>query len=290
MTRSFPSSVTNPATNPRRQRGFGFSLRTNFQHHALIGIVSEHLTPVHIYKSMPISRASAMHSQLVNHSNDSHSTITPATKSTNAFRVRRRRSRQVMIGGSDLVQTVSDAIYNASFARTSTESSVSSLTSAQENGPIPERGAVLSRLSDSNTSARKNAQDLQQGPRFTNKPNGTPLGTILEQHSSYTLQSRCSNKTLTINSYRLPGSKNQVLVEFQPGPVHRVRSRSLDERGLTRIRRIRTILDSEIDRLRKSSDTIDGTTPAPAEPAQPPYPQPQRPTTPVCSVDYRTRR
>ncbi|GAB7340222.1 hypothetical protein MBLNU457_6687t2 [Dothideomycetes sp. NU457] len=194
-----------------------------------------------------------------------------------------------MVGASDLVQTVSDAIYNASIARTDTETSGRSYSSANDTVPNPEDRDVLSRLPDTDTSAGQNAQIVQQGPRFLNKPHGTPLGTILEQHSSYTLRSRCSNKTLTINSYRLPNSKHQVLVEFQPGPVQRVRALSVDEGGMSRLRRVRTILDQEMGRLRMSSDTTDNLLPAPTGPAQPPYPPPQRPTTPVEGVNY-TRR
>jgi len=63
-----------------------------------------------------------------------------------------------MIGGSDLVQNVSDAIYNASLARTSTESSAISCSSANETAPTYEDSDVLSRLPESDTSAWKNAQ------------------------------------------------------------------------------------------------------------------------------------
>ena len=68
-----------------------------------------------------------------------------------------------------------------------------------------------------------------------------------------------------------------------------MRALSVDEGGMSRLRRVRTILDQEMDRSRQSSDTTDYLTTAPTEPAQPPYPPPQETTTPVEGVHYGKR-
>jgi len=219
----------------------------------------------------------------VDRSNSSRSNNPVSNKLLAPLPIRHKRSRQVMVGSSDLVQEVNDAIYNASLVHSS---NTSSPPPEKENLGVPARTDIEPTAGH----AHGGQQITSSGPRFINKPQGTPLGTILEQHSTYTLRSRCSNKTLTITSYRLPNSPDKVLVEFQPGISHVGRPVSDDEGVLGHLRRVRTIVDREVERLRKSTSSTDHAVLPLPTPAKPPFQAPKRPATPPGVPSFPTAK